>query len=274
MEAAAKLTVINSPYVREKVQHKSAKINVLAVQNVSKSYGKKNALKNINATFYKGETTAIMGPNGAGKTTLMELLSGLYRPDANGEILAFDNTIKHGSKEYIAKIGVQLQETQLFVRATARDYLEFFTSLYRKTLPITEITSWLNLNDYLDAEIRKLSGGMAQRVALALAVINDPEIVMLDEPTVGLDPLSRRDLWDCLKSLKTRNKTLIFTTHYMDEAVSLSDRILLMANGKIVFSGTPDDIKAKAKEFGGNLDQVFEHYVYAVEGEDECTQNN
>jgi ABC-type multidrug transport system, ATPase component len=234
---------------------------VLSVKQVAKTYGDKKALLPTDINFFLGETTVLMGPNGAGKTTLMELLCGLQTPDTGGELKAFDHDLIKNPGAHIERIGVQLQETQLFERATARDYLNFFKSLYKKTLPIDEIVKWLRLGEYLDIQIKSLSGGMAQRVALALAVINDPDIVLLDEPTVGLDPISRRDLWNCLKSLKSRGKTLIFTTHYMDEAVNLGDRIIMLSEGRVVFNGLPEEIREKAASLGGGLDEAFEYYV-------------
>lgn len=241
-----------------------AQDSIVSVLDVTKTYGAKAALKHINLEFQRGETTVLMGPNGAGKTTLMELLCGLHAPDAGGEIHAFGGNIALAPASHRARIGVQLQETQLFARATARDYLNFFRSLYSSPLALEEVAAWLNLDSYLDTEIRQLSGGMAQRVALGLAVINDPEIILLDEPTIGLDPISRRGLWTCLQQLKKRNKTLIFTTHYMDEAVSLADRVIMLAEGRVVFNGTPAQIKAQVQELSASLDDVFAHYVNQV----------
>lgn len=234
---------------------------IVEVTQVSKTYGVKVALANIDLEFKRGETTVLMGPNGAGKTTLMEMLCGLHAPDAGGKISAFGRDITLAAAEHRSRIGVQLQETQLFARATAREYLNFFRSLYKRALSVQEVSNWLNLDAYLDTEIRQLSGGMAQRVALALAVINDPDIILLDEPTVGLDPLSRRDLWSCLQQMKQRNKTLIFTTHYMDEAVNLADRVIMLAEGRVVFNGTPAQITAKVQELSASLDDVFAYYV-------------
>lgn len=238
--------------------------NLISVSNVTKTYGTKVALSDVNLEFRRGETTVLMGPNGAGKTTLMEILCGLHTPDMGGEIRAFGQNIALAPEEHRVRIGVQLQETQLFARATAREYLNFFRALYPRSLALEDISSWLSLDSYLDLEIRKLSGGMAQRVALALAVINDPEIILLDEPTIGLDPISRRSLWACLQQLKKREKTLIFTTHYMDEAVSLADRVIMLADGRVVFNGTPAQIKAKVQELSYSLDDVFAHYVNRV----------
>jgi|GEM_PF-3302014 len=234
---------------------------VLAARNVHKSYGDKEAVSGISINFYEGETTVLMGPNGAGKTTFMELLTGLIPPDKGSEITAFGKCIVKEPHCHIEKLGIQLQETRMFPRATPRDYINLFVSLYKKTLPLNEVVKWLGLEPFMDKQIKDLSGGMAQRVALAVAVINDPEIVLLDEPTVGLDPISRREFWECLKSLKKRNKTLIFNTHYMDEAVSLGDKIILLSNGRVVFQGTPDQVKVKAKTLEGGLDEAFEYYV-------------
>lgn len=152
----------------------------------------------------------------------------------------------------------------MFPRATPRDYLSLFVSLYQKTLPVNEVVEWLGLTEFMDKKIKDLSGGMAQRVALAVAVINDPDIVLLDEPTVGLDPISRREFWSCLKTLKQRGKTLIFNTHYMDEAVSLADQIVLISGGEVVFKGAPDEVKALAAQLAGGLDEAYEYYVNAA----------
>lgn len=241
-----------------------AGVNIMQARNLHKSYGQKKALNGVSVDFITGQTTVIMGPNGAGKSTFMELLAGLIAPDKGGQISAFGKDIVKNPRSHIERIGIQLQETRMFPRATPRDYLSLFVSLYQKTLPVNEVVEWLGLTEFMDKKIKDLSGGMAQRVALAVAVINDPDIVLLDEPTVGLDPISRREFWSCLKTLKQRGKTLIFNTHYMDEAVSLADQIVLISGGEVVFKGAPDEVKALAAQLAGGLDEAYEYYVNAA----------
>lgn len=235
--------------------------SIISVKQLSKTYSKKKVVNSLDLTIYRGETTVIMGPNGAGKTTFMEMLSGLKTPDSGSEIKILGLDIVKNPEAHLEKIGVQLQETLLFERATAKDYLDFFLSIYRNVGDVDEIIHWLGLDGFLDKQIKDLSGGMAQRVALALALINDPDLVMLDEPTVGLDPIARRELWAFLKSLKNKKKTLLFTTHYMDEAVSLADRIIMMSNGQVVFNGSPREVQETATQLNCDLDEIFEYYV-------------
>lgn len=211
---------------------------VLEVSHLQKTFGAVRAVDDISFSVEAGEVFTIIGPNGAGKTTTLEMIEGLIPPDA-GQI-SFGNLGWGKNAEAIKmNIGVQPQSSALFDLLTAEENLDLFATFYSKQRPTSEILEMINLTDHRNKQVKKLSGGQRQRLAIGLAMISDPEMIFLDEPTSGLDPQARRNIWDIVLKLKEMGKTTIMTTHYMDEAEKLSDRVCIVDKGKIVTLDTP-----------------------------------
>ena len=216
-------------------------VDIVTVRNLRKSYGDLRAVDGISFTVKKGEIFGLVGPNGAGKTTTWEILEGLRRAES-GDIHVAGIDVRQHRRKLRELIGVQLQATALFERLTARETLEVFGGMYRQNLPAERLLKLVNLEEKADDWTEKLSGGQKQRLAVALALVNDPEIVFLDEPTTGLDPQARRSLWDVMAELRTMGKTVMLTTHYMEEAERLCDRVGVMDHGKILALDRPGQL--------------------------------
>ncbi len=212
----------------------------LEVRDLRKSFGKLQAVKGISFQITPNQCFGLLGPNGAGKTTTVELLEGLISPDS-GEILYYGECKAPGSRH---DTGIQFQSTTLQDFLTVRENIEMFSSFYSKHLPFDELIEICSLEGFLNQDVRKLSGGQRQRVALALALINDPKLIFLDEPTMGLDPQARRNFWELIERIKHQEKTIILTTHYMDEAYTLCDEVLIMDKGEIIIQGKPHTLVA------------------------------
>ncbi|WP_448377695.1 ABC transporter ATP-binding protein [Fervidobacterium sp.] len=213
---------------------------VLYAKDIKKYYQSVKAVDGVSIELYRGEVISILGPNGAGKTTTVEMLEGLRRSD-NGEIVYFDKYTPL-DKFVKEKIGVCLQENFFFEELTVLETLKLYMSLYEKNTDLDELVQEFQLEEKLKARVKHLSGGQKQRLAVALAFVNDPEVVFLDEPTVGLDPQARRHLWDVILKYKSKGKSIILTTHYMDEAHQLSDRVYIMDHGRVIAHGTPQEL--------------------------------
>jgi ABC-2 type transport system ATP-binding protein len=213
-------------------------MELLEVSHLRKTFGSIVAVEDISFTVQKGEVFTIIGPNGAGKTTTLEMVEGLQKPD-QGEIRIHGmNWAQHGV-QMKQLIGVQPQSSALFDLLSVYENLDVFASFYHKSKSITEIMELINLTEHRNKKVTSLSGGQKQRLAVGLALVNDPELLFLDEPTTGLDPQARRNLWDIILKLKEWGKTTILTTHYMEEADKLSDRVCIVDQGKIVVIDTP-----------------------------------
>ncbi len=211
---------------------------VIIVQDLLKKYGDFTAVNRVNFEVRHGEVFGLLGPNGAGKTTTMEMIEGLRRPDGGKALVAGYDTQTDLNKVK-AVIGVQLQSTSLFDLLTVREIAEMYASFYRNPVPILPLLDSMILTDKLNGRVKNLSGGQKQRLAIALALVNDPVVVFLDEPTTGLDPQARRTLWDIILRLKGQGKTIVLSTHYMDEAQILCDRICLMDQGQVIALDSP-----------------------------------
>src|SRR6266700_1027038 len=212
--------------------HAGAEVMV-DVRNLVKSYHHKTVVNNVSFAVRRGEIFGVLGPNGAGKTTTLEMIEGIRKPDSGTAILAgLDVRRQKSAVQRI--IGVQLQATTLFPELTLLETLQFFGALYPRSLDPRHLLSEVALEEKAKAHPQDLSGGQRQRLALALALINDPQVVFLDEPTAALDPQSRRLLWEIVLKLREQGKTILLTTHYMDEAQILCDRIAIMDGGKII----------------------------------------
>jgi len=211
---------------------------IITATNLVKQFPGVLAVDGINLSIPKGICFGLLGPNGAGKTTTIEILEGINKP-TSGTVLYKGEPL--GAK-YREEVGIQFQHTALQDFLTVRETLTFFERLYHQTLQVAEVIELCSLTDILDRDTRKLSGGQRQRLLLSLALINDPELIFLDEPTTGLDPQARRNFWDLVKLVKSRNKTIVLTTHYMEEAYALCDEIAIMDKGRIVSQGTPTQL--------------------------------
>lgn len=252
---------------------------VLEVKHLRKSFGPVRAVEDISFSVEPGEIFTIIGPNGAGKTTTLEMIEGLIPPDG-GEI-TFGGLNWHQHADAIKKrIGVQPQTGAMFDLLTPQENLDLFASFYAAPRPTEEILDMVNLTDHRNKKVKNLSGGQRQRLAIGLAMISDPDILFLDEPTTGLDPQARRNVWDIILRLKEMGKTTILTTHYMEEAEKLSDRVCIVDQGRVVTLNTPsalirelteereirlafagqetgaEEAAARAEQFAGNLGSV------------------
>jgi len=229
----------------------------LCVRGLRKVYEDVVAVDGIDLDVYRGECFGLLGPNGAGKTTTIEICEGLLSPNAGSlEILGL--TWAHDAAELRQRLGVQLQETQLAEKQTVAETIRLFRSFYRTGPSPDEVIAMVQLEEKRNARVGKLSGGQRQRLAMACALVGDPDLLFLDEPTTGLDPQARRQLWDLIQRFKTAGRTIILTTHYMDEAEKLSDRVAIMDHGKIIALGTPRELVASI-----GVDHVVE---FASEG--------
>lgn len=238
---------------------------IAKVQDIHKAYGSKIALDGLSLQIPGDKTIALIGPNGAGKTTFLEILLGLRQPDS-GQVHVLGHDVIEDPQAHVDRIGVQLQETRLFGKVTAREYFRFFGEVYSRSLPIEDLTRTLGLESLIDISLAKLSGGQRQRVSLALALINDPEFVILDEPTVGLDPIARQEFWSLIRRLRSDGRTLLFSTHYMEEAEALADELIMISNGRLIASGSPRDVVLRAEPYGcKNLDEAYCHFAGVVD---------
>lgn len=210
---------------------------VLEVKHLQKKYKDVKAVDDISFYINRGEIVAILGPNGAGKTTTLEIIEGLRSKD-EGEIYYFGKKIEKVDSKIKERIGVQLQESNFFENLKVSEIIKTFSGLYQKSVDMEKLISDFGLEDKRNSKISKLSGGQLQRLAIATAIINDPELVFLDEPTTGLDPQARRNSWEIISKLRKSGKTIILTTHYMEEAEFLADRIYIFDQGRIIAEGT------------------------------------
>ncbi|MDV6237402.1 ABC transporter ATP-binding protein [Leptospira ellisii] len=224
---------------------------VIDVQNVVKRFKNTVAVNDLSLRIVKGEFVALLGPNGAGKTTLIEMLEGIQRPDL-GSISILGSDWKRNETFLRSKIGLALQETRFMDKITVQETLDLFGTFYKsKRERLNEILELVNLGEKRETYVNDLSGGQRQRLALGVSIINEPEILFLDEPTTGLDPGARRDVWKILDRLRERKTTMILTTHYMEEAETLCERIIIMDRGKILDQGTLADLLGRTA--GGEI---------------------
>ncbi|MBF0470555.1 MAG: ABC transporter ATP-binding protein [Gammaproteobacteria bacterium] len=211
---------------------------MIEVRSLVKRFGALTAVNGVDLAIQPGCCFGLLGPNGAGKTTTIEIMEGISDPTA-GEVLYCGRPL---GRRFRSEVGIQFQHTALQDYLKVKDVLELFRNLYPNPLPLADLVEMCALSDFMDRETQKLSGGQRQRVLLAIALVNDPELIFLDEPTTGLDPQSRRNFWSLIRGIKSRNKTIILTTHYMEEADTLCDEIAIMDEGKIIIRGTPSDL--------------------------------
>ena len=213
----------------------------ITVQNLVKKYGNISAVDDVSFSVKEGEVFGILGPNGAGKTTTLEIIEGLLRPTSGTtKVLGMDSQVS--SMRVKESIGVQLQASAYFGYLKLREILDLFGRFYPNRVDATKLLNMVGLEQKADVTVGKLSGGQQQRFTIAAALVNDPAIVFLDEPTTGLDPQARRSLWEFIANIRNEGKTVILTTHYMEEAQFLCNRVTIMDHGKIIAEGSPEDL--------------------------------
>ena len=229
---------------------------VISVHGLIKHYGDVRAVDGIDFEVAAGEVFGLLGPNGAGKTTTVEILEGLRIHDGGtASVLGVD--LAAGSDALKPRIGVSLQTAALYPKLTVVEVIDLFRSFYRHARPTAELIDMLELGERRNAQTKDLSGGQRQRLAVALALVNDPELIFLDEPTTGLDPAARRSLWNLIRVLKAAGRTILLTTHYMEEAEILCDHLAIMDHGHILEMGTVDELISKRfKERAVRFDRI------------------
>jgi ABC-2 type transport system ATP-binding protein len=216
----------------------------IEIKNLSKHYGDLKAVDDISIKIKKNQVFAFLGPNGAGKTTTVEIIETIRTP-TSGEVTILGYDIRKNRQDILQRIGVLPQEFSSFDRITVRETLQYFYRLFGHGRDIDDLIKLVRLEDEKDKLYMNLSGGLKQRVGIAVALVNDPEIVFLDEPTTGLDPRARRDTWEVIKGLKGEGKTVFLTTHYMEEAETLADYVAIISKGKIIAYGSPSELVDK-----------------------------
>ncbi len=210
----------------------------MAIRGLHKSYGAVRAVSNLELTVSSGECFGLLGPNGAGKTTTIEICEGLLEPDA-GEVEVLGMRWRTDERRLRQLLGIQLQDTQLSDKLTVTETVRLFRSFYPEGLAVDEVISLVQLEEKRGARVVTLSGGQKQRLAVACALVGNPRLLFLDEPTTGLDPQSRRQLWDLITRFRAEGRTIVLTTHYMEEAERLCDRVAIVDHGKVIALGTP-----------------------------------
>jgi ABC-2 type transport system ATP-binding protein len=213
----------------------------LTVRELRKSYGALEAVAGITFTVEQGEVFGLLGPNGAGKTTTVEILEG-YRPRDGGHVTVLGVDPEHGGSALRERIGVVLQSSELPAALTVREVHRMFAGYYSRPRDVDEVISLVGLDEKADARVKTLSGGQKRRLDLGVALVGDPELIFLDEPTTGFDPAARRTAWELVRSLRALGKTVLLTTHYLDEAQQLADRVAVIRDGRIVQQGSPAEL--------------------------------
>jgi len=230
-------------------------MHAVQCRDLRKTYdGKVEAVRGLSLEIASGECFGLLGPNGAGKTTTIEILEGLLEP-TSGEVTVLGHSWRENARELREWLGISLQETRLSEKLTVRETIELFASFFREPRSVDDVMDDLQLGEKADAWVGKLSGGQKQRLAVATALVGNPRLLFLDEPTTGLDPQSRRQLWDIVRDFQRRGGTVLLTTHYMDEAEKLCDRLAIIDHGQIIAEGTPSEL---IERLGGHHVVEFE----------------
>jgi ABC-2 type transport system ATP-binding protein len=211
------------------------------VDDLRKSYGEYEALRGVSFEIREGEVFSLLGPNGAGKTTTIEILEGYRRRDS-GTVSVLGADPAHASSHWRGQIGVVLQSSAMYENINVRESLALFAGYYERPRPVDEVIGVVGLEEKAETLVRRLSGGQRRRLDFGLALIGDPELIFLDEPTTGFDPAARRNAWGTIRSLRELGKTILLTTHYLDEAEQLSDRVAVLREGRIIATGTPAEL--------------------------------
>jgi ABC-2 type transport system ATP-binding protein len=222
-------------------------VSAIVVDDLHKSYGEHEAVRGISFRIEVGEVFGLLGPNGAGKTTTVEILEGYRKRDSGRvDVLGFDPA--KGDQAYREQIGVVLQQSQLWGNLTVAETHRMFAGYYREPRNVDEVIDLVGLEDRRNARVKTLSGGQKRRLDLGVALVGDPDLIFLDEPTTGFDPVARRAAWELIRSLRSLGKTILLTTHYLDEAEQLADRVAVLRAGLIVREGTPEELTGDTHE--------------------------
>jgi ABC-2 type transport system ATP-binding protein len=220
--------------------------SAISIKGLRMSYGETEAVRGIDLEVHRGEIFAFLGPNGAGKTSTVEILEG-YRKRTGGEVSVLGEDPAHAGSAWRDRIGIVLQSNSLDPYLTVRESLELYAGYFSHPRSVEEVIALVGLEEKADERARKLSGGQQRRLDVGMALVGDPELLFLDEPTTGFDPSARRQFWDVIAGLRDLGKTVFLTTHYMDEAQRLADRVTIIAAGQIVAEGTPQDLGERDK---------------------------
>src|SRR5690349_13817844 len=234
-------------------------VPAIEVTGLSKAYGSLAALRGVDFTVARGEVFGLLGPNGAGKTTCVEVLEG-YRQRDSGEVRVLG--LDPGDRELRSRVGIVLQSCGTYPHLSVRETVEHWAGMYARPRQVAEVLALAGLDDCADRRARTLSGGQARRLDFALALVGDPELIFLDEPTTGFDPAARRAAWDVIRALRDLGKTVVLTTHYLDEAQALADRVAILQDGLILAEGPPDALGASRyrvawRSADGTLEERF-----------------
>lgn len=231
---------------------------IIQVKDLTKHYPEIKAVNGISFDVFQGEIFGLLGPNGAGKTTTLEIIETL-RKKTSGEVFVAGYSVDENSDEIKKRIGVQLQAANYYPNLSLNQLLELFSGLYNTPVNKTEMLQLVGLQDRGKTKYKELSGGQKQRFSLATTLINKPQIVFLDEPTTGLDPQARRNIWDLIRNIRANGTTVVITTHYMDEAEILCDRVAIIEKGKIISLDTPANLVDKLLESGFKRSEVIKN---------------
>jgi ABC-2 type transport system ATP-binding protein len=218
-------------------------VSAISVRGLRKSYGPLEAVRGVDFDIEEGEVFGLLGPNGAGKTTTVEILEG-YRDRDGGDVTVLGDDPQRPGRHFRQRIGVVLQQAELWANLTVRETHAVFAGYYERPRDVDEVIALVGLTEKRDARIKTLSGGQKRRLDLGIALVGDPQLVFLDEPTTGFDPAARRAAWEMIRSLRSLGKTVLLTTHYLDEAEQLADRVAVLREGRIVRIGTPRELTA------------------------------
>jgi ABC-2 type transport system ATP-binding protein len=216
-------------------------VSAIAVSDLRKAYGQREVLHGLSFTVETGEVFALLGPNGAGKTTTVEILEGYRRRDA-GDVRVLGEDPERAGRSFKSRIGIVLQSSAVYHLLSVRELVGLFAGYYPRPRRADEVIELVGLAEKRDARVRTLSGGQLRRLDLALALVGDPELVFLDEPTTGFDPAARRQAWETIRDLRSLGKSILLTTHYMEEAQRLADRVAILRDGEIVGTGSPREL--------------------------------
>jgi ABC-2 type transport system ATP-binding protein len=222
-------------------------VSAIAVRDLRKSYGAYEALRGVSFEIEEGEVFGLLGPNGAGKTTTIEILEG-YRTRDGGEVEVLGFDPERAASAFRERIGVVLQQSQLWPNLTVAETHRMFAGYYEHPRNVDEVIALVGLTEKRDARVKTLSGGQKRRLDLGVALVGDPDLVFLDEPTTGFDPAARRAAWEMIRSLRSLGKTILLTTHYLDEAEQLADRLAVLREGLIIQEGTPAELTGGSSE--------------------------
>ena len=222
-------------------------MKAISVRGLRKSYGTLAAVQGVDFEIEQGEVFGLLGPNGAGKTTTVEILEG-YRTRDAGEVTVLGHDPQKPGREFRQRIGVVLQQSELWPNLTVRETHKIFAGYYEQPRDVDEVIELVGLGEKRDARVKTLSGGQKRRLDLGVALVGDPDLVFLDEPTTGFDPAARRAAWEMVRSLRSLGKTILLTTHYLDEAEQLADRVAVLREGRIIREGTPAELTGGSQE--------------------------